>query len=83
MLDSVEDEVSLFPKETREIVQEVLSKVKNVLFQLGKSYLKSKLGEDPLGMLSVLFAQSSDDQRSKSFDQYSSLKKQSRLHRRS
>lgn len=75
MLDSVEDEVSLFPKETREIVQEVLSKVKNVLFQLGKSYLKSKLGEDALGVLSALFAQSSNDQQSKSFDQYSSLKK--------
>lgn len=83
MLDSVEDEVSLFPKGTREIVQEVLSKVKNVLFQLGKSYLKSKLGEDALGMLSALFAQSSNDQQSKSFDQYSSLKKQSRLHRSS
>lgn len=55
MLDSVEDEVSLFPKETREIVQEVLSKVKNVLFQLGKSYLKSKLGEDPLGMLATVY----------------------------
>lgn len=75
MLDSVEDEVSLFPKETREIMQEVLSKVKNVLFQLGKSYLKSKLGEDALGMLSALFAPPSDDQQSKSFDQYSSLKK--------